>query len=99
MPAGMAAAFPFHVHVGTNANFVIRPGSDWAGGAGASIDALTDALNVRLPMFIGDPSPVWSARGPNGNTAAVKTVWQWINGKFVLITSQPQRSQCTRCRW
>jgi hypothetical protein len=53
MPAGMAAAFPFHVHVGTNANFVIRPGSDWAGGAGASIDALNDALNVRLPMFIG----------------------------------------------
>ena len=70
MPAGMAAAFPFHVHVGTNANFVIRPGSDWAGGGGASIDALSDALNVRLPMFIGGNPAVFNGGNVGIGTAS-----------------------------
>jgi hypothetical protein len=69
MPAGTTPAFPFHVHLGPNVNFFVRPGSDWSGGSGASIDALNDALNVRLPMFIGGNPTVF-----NGGNVGIGTV-------------------------
>ncbi|MEK6375757.1 MAG: hypothetical protein AABO58_24015 [Acidobacteriota bacterium] len=62
-------SFPVHVHLGSNVNFLVRPGSDWTSGSGASIDALNDAMNARLAMFIGGNPTVF-----NGGNVGIGTV-------------------------
>src|SRR3954451_6437013 len=83
MPSGTPAAFPLHVHVGPNANFFVRPGSDWPGGGGASIDALNDALNVRLPMFIGgNPIVLTGGNVGIGTVSPNDKLEVWGNARF-----------------